>query len=225
MLIGARSGMLSGGWKNPYITDGLVAMWDVEWNIGGASTLKDLVGSNDIMLYGTTVGPNYIQFDGIDDYATFASSSSFNYGKNITLEFVELDNTFGNKIFLAANQVAFNVINTGNRVSLATRNNSENQIQYRLTTFTKVPHLFSIYYDQDNLAVSLKEDNLELDTTTYGSYTAHNKGPMLGCRQYNSTRAYFFDGRMYTMRIYNRQLLSSEREHNYSIDKVRFNLP
>lgn len=24
-----------GGWKNPYVTDGLVAMWDGEWNAGG----------------------------------------------------------------------------------------------------------------------------------------------------------------------------------------------
>lgn len=31
--IGARSMMYQ--WKNPYITDGLVAMWDGEWNAGG----------------------------------------------------------------------------------------------------------------------------------------------------------------------------------------------
>ena len=24
-----------GGWVNPYVTDGLVAMWDGEWNAGG----------------------------------------------------------------------------------------------------------------------------------------------------------------------------------------------
>lgn len=36
MLIGARNGMLvKSGWKNPYVTDGLVAMWDGEWNAGG----------------------------------------------------------------------------------------------------------------------------------------------------------------------------------------------
>ena len=26
---------LGGGWNNPYVTDGLVAMWDGEWNAGG----------------------------------------------------------------------------------------------------------------------------------------------------------------------------------------------
>ncbi len=40
--------------ENPYITDGLVAMWDGEWNVGfgkhDSNTLvwKDLIGNNDI---------------------------------------------------------------------------------------------------------------------------------------------------------------------------------
>ena len=36
MTIAAHHAMLAGGgWKNPYVTDGLVAMWDGEWNVGG----------------------------------------------------------------------------------------------------------------------------------------------------------------------------------------------
>ena len=40
------------GWTNPYVTDGLIAMWDGEWNAGGgvhdpnATAWKDLVGGN-----------------------------------------------------------------------------------------------------------------------------------------------------------------------------------
>ena len=40
-----------GGWVNPYVTDGLVAMWDGEWNADGgvhdasATTWKDLTGN------------------------------------------------------------------------------------------------------------------------------------------------------------------------------------
>ena len=36
-MLGAR-GAIHGGnarWVNPYVTDGLVAMWDGEWNAGG----------------------------------------------------------------------------------------------------------------------------------------------------------------------------------------------
>lgn len=31
-------GKKAGGWVNPYVTDGLVAMWDGEWNAGGGVT-------------------------------------------------------------------------------------------------------------------------------------------------------------------------------------------
>ena len=45
-----------GGWKNPYITDGLVAMVDGEWNVGGgvsdrnATTITELVTGKKINL-------------------------------------------------------------------------------------------------------------------------------------------------------------------------------
>lgn len=37
MMLGARTAAWakSGGWINPYATDGLVAMWDGEWNVAG----------------------------------------------------------------------------------------------------------------------------------------------------------------------------------------------
>lgn len=48
--IGSRSMF---GWRNPYVTDGLVAMWDGEWNAGGgvvhdpeATTWKNLVSGS-----------------------------------------------------------------------------------------------------------------------------------------------------------------------------------
>lgn len=56
MLIAARNAILAGGggWKNPYVTDGLIAMWDGEWNAGpgkhdaSATVWKDLAGSYDV---------------------------------------------------------------------------------------------------------------------------------------------------------------------------------
>lgn len=65
-MLAARNGIAvsggggGGGWTNPYITSGLIAMWDGEWNAGGgvhdadAMTWKDLVGSNDL-----TIGQSY----------------------------------------------------------------------------------------------------------------------------------------------------------------------
>lgn len=55
MLINLRNALMAGKrWKNPYVTDGLVAMYDAEWNVGGgvhdasATVWKDLAGACDL---------------------------------------------------------------------------------------------------------------------------------------------------------------------------------
>lgn len=56
------------GWKNPYVTDGLIAMWDAEWNAGPgehdatATTWKNLVsGGVDATTSGSNVwSSNYV---------------------------------------------------------------------------------------------------------------------------------------------------------------------
>ena len=60
------------GWTNPYVTDGLVAMWDGEWNVAGgvhdatATSWKDLVGSNDARIAeGGSWGSSYLACDGV----------------------------------------------------------------------------------------------------------------------------------------------------------------
>lgn len=52
--------------KNPYVTDGLVAMWDGEWNVGfwqhdeNAAIWKDLVGTEDLVsTNGAFFGTNF----------------------------------------------------------------------------------------------------------------------------------------------------------------------
>lgn len=58
-LLGAKTEVKS--WTNPYVTDGLVAMWDGEWNAGGgvhdasASEWTDLVGGGGSI----TIAENY----------------------------------------------------------------------------------------------------------------------------------------------------------------------
>ena len=81
-MIAARGTMLGGahGFTNPYMTDGLVAMWDGEWNAGGgvhdpnATSIVDLVGgcgnlelnkSNNAVYNHAYIGDNFI---GNDNY-------------------------------------------------------------------------------------------------------------------------------------------------------------
>ena len=60
MLVAARTGAWAkaGGWVNPYVTDGLVAMWDGEWNAGDGirnvflPVIKDITGSGRDLIFG-----------------------------------------------------------------------------------------------------------------------------------------------------------------------------
>lgn len=67
MIMGAWGLGKKKGWTNPYVTDGLVAMWDGEWNAGGglhdaaATTWLDIVGGKTLTLNGSAVfGENYM---------------------------------------------------------------------------------------------------------------------------------------------------------------------
>lgn len=55
-----------GGWANPYVTDGLVAMWDGEWNAGGGvhedapTEIADIVGNSPLTISGNVeIGAKY----------------------------------------------------------------------------------------------------------------------------------------------------------------------
>ena len=72
MLVAARASFFisrAKRWTNPYVTDGLIAMWDAEWNAGpgvhdpNATTWKDLVG-------------------GVEAHAS-ASSAMFSFAQNV----------------------------------------------------------------------------------------------------------------------------------------------
>ena len=74
MLLGARQFFErrgGGGWQNPYVTDGLVAMWDGEWNAGGgvhdaaATTWVDIVSGFTLSRKGSPViADKGVEFDG-----------------------------------------------------------------------------------------------------------------------------------------------------------------
>ena len=58
-------------------------------------------------------------------------------------------------------------------------------------------------------------------TTNSSSYT--NLGVSIGCR-YNGSASYYFNGEIYSIRIYNRQLTADEMLNNQRVDNARFNL-
>ncbi len=84
MLIGERNGMaVKPKWKNPYVTNGLIAMWDGEWNADGGvhkndSNIVDLTGncSNLILSSGLLIHEETVGGLKCLEEATFACSSN-----------------------------------------------------------------------------------------------------------------------------------------------------
>ena len=92
MLIGSRSGFAvkpKQKWQNPYITDGLVAMWDGQWNAGpgrhdGNSTKWiNLVTNEATAITGVSFQDMYLD---IPRYASVILSNDILLQSNATIE-------------------------------------------------------------------------------------------------------------------------------------------
>lgn len=84
------------------------------------------------------------------------------------------------------------------------------------------PHTYSAVYNAfaTNSALFYK-DNVQAGTRAGG--TMANNYPTIGGREYGSS-FYAFIGKIYCIRVYDRQLTQAEREHNRKIDIERFGI-
>jgi len=233
MLLGARQFFERRGapaWTNPYVTDGLVAMWDGEWNAGGgihdpnATVWKDLVGSCDFTLVGgATFNENSLVLDNSSgmQYATASNISSFPSSSDLTFEVVCDRNANAVTIFKPPDAYKFGLMfyapnyNTmGNRVSLPT---------FRDTDFP-VGHYGSVtgVYGANN-SLSVFIDGSAVNSVSSDSIGGSQNEATIGRRLSGS--AYPLNGRVSNIRLYSRALTAAEIAANYAIDKARFNLP
>lgn len=240
MLLGARQFFerrAAPAWTNPYVTDGLVAMWDGEWNAGGgvhdpnAQSWVDLTGNHSLSQIGAddSFGNNY-----------------FLHGSNGVLT-------------CEANDFRDAIISKQNAVELVFQRNTQ-QIQdcapFGLVSSpnANTARGWWIWCDRYGTfqdfrirqqsggssfleSLSLSWENLNsysfVDTKVYvngqdtglsaqdGTYTSIGNVIQLGrLGGYN-----FFKGKIYSIRIYSRALNAAEIAANYAIDKARFNLP
>ena len=238
--MGVGATMLN-GWKNPYVTDGLVAMWDGEWNAGpgkhdaSATTWVDLSenGNNATRVGSAAFGTNYATFDGASYYV---SSSGLDFTTALTWE-------------VCGNQAASNY----DRDYLAWNIGSSEKRGVDLYNARSVS-LLRLKYGKDTAGVAFigwQYPPISLDDPctiafTLGSaiglhyngeqkttsslltlYPPEYKRMVIGANLTNtngraSSQMY---GQIHSVRLYNRALTASEIAANYAIDKERFNLP
>ncbi len=214
-----------GGWTNPYITDGLVAMWDGEWNAGvggehdaNATSWVDLV--NGVPYIGTNplFESNAVVSDGGNTAAnTFSFSGYISHDRTKEIVIQPISILFTNDPFLKS---------TGDGsldfALWATRTPSLDAFVRNGQSIARIPSSdayqkmsFSAAYSQSGTQGYLNGEKT-VDTGFIYSPQGNMYFPALNTNN---------KARMYSIRIYNRALTAEEIAHNYTVDKARFNLP
>lgn len=216
-------------WVNPYATDGLVAMWDGQWNAGGgvhdaaAATWTDLVGGAGLTLpSGWSVGATYVASGGN------ALALPDSVKTSLTIEAVfRLDSMGSGRSLIyfkngadagwrAATEHGISVHSNGqlNFVGAGayTTGIAASTIYSAAVTYSSATSAASFAYINGS-ARSLSGSGM------YGLGTASQNS---GISVFPS---YKFLGRMYALRFHSRALTAAEVAANYAIDKERFGLP
>ena len=230
MLINLRNALMAGKrWKNPYVTDGLVAMWDGEWNAGGgihdpnATTWGDISeNGHDIALTAGSFGAKSFICDGRAGFGDTITSDilTIEFVGKTTLNSSQLcaglklnpsnTNLYRRFIGFFSSGTALQFGQAGPRISTEL-----NTLLYGAEVFTSATDVIGTLYKNG------------LQTTSIGSGSGFTTGgePRICIGGVANGPAYPFKGEINRISIYSRALSASEIAANYAIDKARFGLP
>lgn len=247
MLINLRNALMAGKrWKNPYVTDGLVAMWDGEWNAGPgvhdptATVWKEIVTGADCELTGsletdyTWAGDSFVKLHESKGRFIFDATSSCQTAFRNASFTVEA--TTSQPVDTANWQAQIlNICQTSQlstySVGIFARWRRENNGTMGNLSGAKYPSgsgvtlasadalaTFSCSYNQGQFISYLDGEQKSTGSATPDS-TIEGVHVRLGSVNYA------FRGHYHNLRIYNRALTADEIARNYAIDKARFGLP
>lgn len=219
--LGSRSEAAKSGWTNPYVTDGLIAMWDGEWNAGwgvhdaNATTWKDLSGNG----YDFAIPSSGVSFSGnsITLSATSLSTSLPELARpSFSIECVaESTGSRGAWVWMknpssvvgalvgwqGTGVCYFPWINIG-------RLGDQRLASAGLTWETQKQVLYKNASEIASTAEVVSTSNV-LASIYIGEYNGAKKATMI----------------CYSIRLYSRTLTAAEIATNYAVDKARFGLP
>lgn len=225
MLINLRNALMAGKkWKNPYNTDGLVAMWDGEWNTGpgvhdaSATTWKNLAGNGfDLdVINGATFGSDHIICN-----QTNKPVASSDVGTTLAPVYVEFVYSK-----TQSNAYAF-AFHTDQNIGIIAFKNSGvvffsgyyPDCSIELGSSTSRGSIGFDYVDHNKYrnGAQVSAGNI------YESWDSVSNRIAVGGRFNNSSS--IFKGLIYCIRLYSVRPTEREIAANYAVDKARFGLP
>lgn len=238
MLLGARQFFErrgGGGWQNPYVTDGLIAMWDGEWNAGGgvhdanATVWKDLSATgNDATLsqWATWSGDSLVT-DGTH-YAALADADKLSGVRFAEIAYRRTLTRYGYVGLFAVKKIGPS--DNASSLMMAFRSSAfmagdHGRLvidgEYRNAAINNVPlsGTIGVDYYVPKIYIDSSEGEIVADGEAWSQTTVGE----IGGRYARAGNVY--NGEICSIRIYNRALTAAEIAANYAIDKQRFNLP
>lgn len=218
-----------------YVTSGLIHRWDAIDNTGSghdaeAAVWKDLVGDYDLTLYGGVAwGDDYASFDGVNTTSMKSAADKIVAPQGKTVEIVfEASRTDTSAVAQlcydqSLSEDAYGKIVIFSDNTVAVRGKSGTTYRTGESAITDVRHIAGVYSAvPDIAAVYVNGIPAELSNTTHSLKNSFNKMVVGGNMPVEGVTSYRLLGKVYAIRIYDRNLTAEEIAQNYAVDQARF---
>lgn len=203
----------------PYVTNGLIAMYDGEWNAGGGihseyiTSVVDIAGRNKLEIVGSVYAEsNRFHFDG--GYASIIKTGII--AKQVEIVFENLGGErFVYDIGGIGGRQACIVRSTQRVFSIGNPGSTDSQI---ITYNGDRIECYS--FSRENQL--LYQNGIPISSTLGATYSTKVNGIYLGVRSTNLS--WIKKMYLYSVRVYDRNLTDQEVAANYLVDKARFGL-
>lgn len=201
-----------------YVRDGLVACWDGLEKGTDPSVWPDVVGGKSFALTGATFEDDRVVFtgNGNTSYGVLSETdtkATFEACKGGTLEVVFKQNGTGNMVILQSSQttgIALGV--SGGKFIVVSQGSTSFTATYGFAARTNT---VSVLYGPRRIC----HDGEDITGTGGDYWSGAGTQTFLGTR---ATRAVSFNGSVYCIRLYDRQLSPAEIASNHAVDELRF---
>lgn len=222
-----------------YVTSGLLVWYDGIANDGfdnthkdntsNLLTWKDLSGNgNDGVLTNITLdqdsgwGSNYLHLDGVND---FVNIGELNRG-NITIEIVLKYDVLGVSVPMGNPENGGYYFSINNNLASFRVYVDGTEATATSTTATQIDKMYSLSGSYDSINVNFYENAIKYSIIKPGNIgtTANNTRFIIGANPAGATPtvSQFLNGKVYSVRVYNRALTETEVLNNYQVDRDRF---